>query len=217
MGVLKLGKDSYPELLAQIPSPPKVLYVKGELSEKDKFAVAVVGTRRPSEYGRRVATELTSELVKKGFTIVSGLARGIDGVAHRAALVAGGRTIAVLAHGLNMIYPPEHKDLAEAIVKSGALLSEYPGEIKVDKSHFPARNRIIAGLSLGVVVVEGASKSGTKITARLAGDYGREVFAVPGNIGNPMSAAPMELIQLGAKLVRSVEDIVDELPKGVRE
>lgn len=211
--VLSIKKPGYPYLLAQIPTPPQVLYVRGKLLPQDNYAVAVVGTRRPTSYGRKVAGQLAGELAERGVTVVSGLARGIDGVAHRAALAAGGRTIAVVAHGLDMVYPPEHTDLAAAITRRGAVVTEYPPGTRVDKSRFPARNRIIAGLCLGVVVVEGASKSGTKITARLAGEYGREVFAVPGPMGNRLSQGPMELIQLGAKLVKNVEDILEELPQ----
>ena len=212
MRQIRLVDEDYPYLLGQIPRPPKVLYVRGNLLPEDKRAVAVVGTRRPTEYGKRMAVELVTGLVKNKFTIVSGLARGIDGVAHRAALYRGGRTIAVLAHGLNMVYPPEHQALAEAIAEKGALISEWPENVKIEsKGQFPARNRIIAGLSLGVVVVEGASKSGTKITANWAAQYGREVFAIPGAVDNSMSVGPMELIKLGAKLVTSVEDIVGEL------
>ncbi|MBI4034881.1 MAG: DNA-protecting protein DprA [Candidatus Chisholmbacteria bacterium] len=210
---VRIGDEGYPYLLGQISSPPKVLYVKGELKREDSYALAVVGTRRPTSYGKMVAVELVRGLVRYGLTIVSGLARGIDGVAHRAALGAGGRTIAVLAHGLDRVYPPEHQALAETIVKQGALVSEYQVGTGISQEQFPARNRIIAGLSLGVLVVEGASRSGTKITARWAAEYGREVFAVPGPVGGAMSQGPAELIQTGAKLVTRVEDILEELPK----
>lgn len=210
--VLSIKQPGYPYLLAQIPQPPKVLYVKGGLKPKDRRAVAVVGTRWPTMYGRRVTQTLVRGLVKAGCTIVSGLARGIDGVAHQAALAVGGRTIAVVAHGLDMIYPVEHTELAKKIVQQGAVVSEWPEGVKIEaKGQFPARNRIIAGLSLGVVVIEGKSRSGSKITANWAAQYGREVWAVPGSINSVMSQAPMELIQTGAKLVTKVEDILEDL------
>ncbi len=210
--IYELGDKDYPYLLAQISDPPQRLYVKGKLVAEDRRAVAVVGTRQPTLYGRQVTRELVTGLVREGFTIISGLARGIDGEAHRAVLRAGGRTIAVLAHGLDQVYPPEHRWLAAEVVKFGALVSEFPEGAGIEKSHFPRRNRIISGLSLGVVVVEGQSRSGTKITARLAAEQGREVFAVPGMMGNPAAVGPAELIQTGAKLVTGVRDILDELP-----
>lgn len=213
MRVIKLGETEYPYLLAQIADPPKRLYVKGKLLPQDRRAVAVVGTRTPTEYGRKITRQLVAGLVKAGLTIVSGLARGIDGEAQRAAIGSGGRTIAVLAHGLDMIYPPEHSKLAQEIVQHGALVTELAVGRKIDKANFVLRNRIISGLSLGVVVIEGKSRSGTKITARLAAEQGREVFAVPGPVHSLMSQAPMELIQTGAKLVTKVEDILEELPR----
>ena len=210
---IKLGDKRYPVLLKEIADPPQVLYVRGKLLPQDNYAVAVVGTRTPTEYGRRVTRELVAGLVAAGLTVVSGLARGIDGEAHQAAMAAGGRTIAVLAHGLDRIYPQEHEELANQITQHGALITEWPAGRRIDKTNFVQRNRIISGLSLGAVVIEGKSRSGTKITARFAAEQGREVFAVPGPVNSVMSQAPMELIQTGAKLVTKVEDILEELPQ----
>lgn len=201
----------YPKILKEIDNPPQVLFVRGHFDVADSKALAVVGTRKPTPYGRDVTARLVEQLVAQGFTIVSGLARGIDGAAHRTALECGGRTIAVLGGGVDRVYPPEHIGMAAEIAKHGALISEFaPGKLPVP-GNFPARNRIISGLSLGVLVVEGAANSGTKITARLAGEQGREVFAVPGPITSRYSQAPADLIKLGAKPVTDVSDIVEEL------
>lgn len=208
---LTLKDEDYPALLKEISDPPFVLYLKGKLLPSDQKALAVVGTRKITPYGREITEKFTSWLVAQRFTIVSGLARGVDSVAHRVALGNGGRTLAVLGCGLNEIYPPEHKSLALEIAKNGALVSEYPLGMPALPTNFPLRNRIISGLSLGVLVTEGESKSGTKITAKYAAEQGREVFAVPGPITSPTSAAPSELIKLGAKLVMSLEDILEEL------
>jgi DNA processing protein len=188
------------------------LFIKGQLCEKDTNTLAVVGTRKVTPYGREVTQRLVAGLSRKGLTIVSGLARGVDGITHRTALENGGRTVAVFGSGLDQIYPPEHHELARKISENGALVSEYPpNTTKPSPGNFPARNRIVSGMSLGVLVTEGASKSGSKITAMLALDQNREVFAVPGSITSPMSAGPAELIQLGAKLVIKEADITSEL------
>ena len=209
--VVTTADQEYPELLRQVTGKPNLLYFKGKLEEVGRKAMAVVGTRKPTLYGREVTERLVSQLVGYGFTIVSGLARGIDSVAHRAAIEAGGRTLAVMATGIDKVYPPENRELAEKITQHGMLISEFaPGYIAVP-GNFPARNRIISGLSLGVLVTEGASKSGTKITAKHALDQGREVFAVPGPITSRMSEAPADLMKLGAKVVTDVADILEEL------
>jgi len=211
--IITLDESDYPELLRNSPCPPAVLYVKGELREQDQLAVAVVGTRRAGRYGAEQASKFGYLLAQAGFAVVSGLARGIDGEAHRGALLAGGRTLAVLGSGLKEIYPPEHDGLAEKIADGhGALISELPMQITPEAGHFPARNRIIAAMSLGTVVIEAPTRSGALITARLATEYNREVFAVPGPIDAPTFAGSNELIKSGrAKLVSSLEDILDEL------
>jgi len=201
----------YPARLLQIPDPPPVLYVRGLLTSEDEWAVAVVGTRRASAYGKTVTRRLVTDLAVNHVTIVSGLARGIDGEAHRAALDAGGRTIAVLGCGLDLIYPPEHRNLARDVVANGALVSEYPLGTRPEASNFPPRNRIISGLSLGVLVVEAGFKSGALITADFAADQGRDVFAVPGNLYARSNEGTNRLIQDGAKLVMGAEDILEEL------
>jgi DNA processing protein len=209
--LLLLGSPEYPSSLAEIPDPPHLLYVRGQILPSDSRAVALVGSRQFTPYGRRVAERLATGLARAGWTVVSGLARGIDGAAHRAALDAGGRTIAVLAGGLTRIYPPEHADLAQATATSGALISESAMTQEPIAGLFPGRNRLISGLSRGVVVVEAAAQSGTLITARHAGDQGRSVFAVPGPIDSPSSAGTHQLIRNGAVLVRDVDDILQEL------
>lgn len=203
----------YPPYLREIPKPPPLLYVKGKFQDIDRFAVAVVGTRRLTSYGRQITRELVSGLVSSGVTVVSGLARGIDGIAHKAALDFGGRTLAVLGSGVDRIYPAEHQGLAEKIVaeQKGAVISEYGLGVKPDARNFPQRNRIISGLSLGVIVVEAGQRSGALITSKFALEQGREVFAVPGNINSPASKGPNRLIQDGAKLVAGVEDVLEEL------
>jgi len=201
----------YPDLLRMIPDPPSYLYLRGELRSEDHRAIAIVGARRASGYGRAVTEKLSRELTAKGFTIVSGMARGIDAWAHRAALEAPGRTIAVLGCGLDILYPQEHNELRESIGRHGAVISEFPLGTPPDPVNFPKRNRVISGLSLGVVVVEAAEHSGSLITARLALEQGREVFAVPGPIGTKTSVGTHALIKQGAKLVDNVEDILDEL------
>jgi len=209
--LIRRGDGDYPELLREIPDPPPALYVRGTLLPEDRKAVALVGTRRTSDYGRRMAERLAGELAGAGITVVSGLAKGIDTVAHHAALRAGGRTLACLGCGIDVAYPYENRALAEAIVKNGALISEYAMNTPPDAWHFPSRNRVVSGLSLGVIVLEAPARSGALITAVCAADQNREVFAVPGNVDNPRSAGPHALIKDGAKLVESVEDILEEL------
>lgn len=201
----------YPPLLAEIPDPPGVLYAQGELQERDRLAIAVVGARHATPYGVTQAGKLAAGLARAGITIVSGLARGIDAAAHRAALEAQGRTIAVLGSGLLNLYPREHEELARQIVQHGAVISESPPRMPPMSGMFPQRNRIITGLSLGVVVVEAAERSGALISARHAMEQGREVFAVPGRVDSRMSRGCHRLLRDGAKLVESVEDIFEEL------
>jgi DNA processing protein len=207
---LEPGDPHYPALLASIPSPP-TLDVRGTLEPADALAVAIVGARQATPYGLEVAETLAADLAARGVTIVSGLARGIDTAAHRGALTAGGRTLAVLGHGIARVYPPENRALADAIVEHGALLSQFPATIGPLAHHFPARNRTLAGLALGVVVVEAAERSGALITAGQAGELGREVFAVPGRITSAASRGTNGLIRDGAMLVAHWTDIVAEL------
>src|SRR6185437_11867428 len=209
--LIALGTPDYPPSLANIPDPPYLLYLRGTLTAADTNAVALVGSRGCSDYGRRVAARLSAGLVRAGVTIVSGLARGIDGVAHRAALEAGGRTLAVLAGGLSRIYPPEHADLGREIETSGAVLTETSMEQKPLAGLFPVRNRIISGLSKIIVLIEAAQKSGALITASHAADQGRTVMAVPGSVDAPSSGGTHELIRKGAVLCRGVDDILEEL------
>jgi len=209
--VLTLQDPGYPAALRAIADPPQALYVRGRLVEADRMAVAVVGARRASPYGVAVGEWLGRELARSGVTVVSGLARGIDAAAHRGALAAGGRTVAVLGCGVDVAYPPDHARLLAQVVEAGAALSEYPLGTPPLRYHFPRRNRLISGLCLGVVVVEGQQDSGALITADSALEQGREVFAVPGPIFAATSALPHRLLQQGAKLVTGVEDILDEL------
>lgn len=212
ISLLTWESPGYPAYLREVDAPPPLLYVVGGLEEIDRWAVAIVGTRRVTPYGRQVTEELVTALVQNGVTIVSGLARGIDAIAHRAALQQGGRTLAVLGSGPDNIYPPEHRDLARQIVRGhGAVITEYPLGTAPDASNFPPRNRIISGFSLGVVVIEAGEPSGALITARFAMEQGRDVFAVPGNIHSPASKGTNRLIQQGAKLVTCAEDILEEL------
>lgn len=202
----------YPRALRQIYDPPAFLWMRGTLAPVDQHSLAIVGTRRATEYGRRQAEEFAAELVRQGITIVSGLAYGIDAAAHHGAVQAGGRTLAVLGSGVDRIYPAKHTRLATDIMTQGALLSEYPLGAEPDATNFPKRNRIISGLSLGTLVVEAFEKGGALITARLALEHNREVFAVPSPIHSKPGRGANRLIQQGhAKLVLSVEDILDEL------
>ena len=200
----------YPKNLAQIHDPPLALYVRGKLLAADQRAIGIVGSRHTTIYGRETAESLAYQLAHAGFTVVSGLARGIDTAAHRGALKAGGRTIAVLGGGIDCIYPPENKPLAEEISASGAVLSEFPIGRQPDKTTFPIRNRIISGLSMGVVVVEAGLTSGALITAHQALEQGRCVFAVPGRVDSPSSKGVHMLIKNGARLVENVDDILQE-------
>jgi DNA processing protein len=209
--VLTWESPAYPRLLREIADPPPVLYVKGTLTEDDAWAVAVVGTRRASAYGREVTRQLVGALARSGITIVSGLARGIDFEAHRAALDAGGRTIAVLGCGIDRVYPPEHRKLAAEIVAHGVLVSDYPLGTPPEGANFPPRNRIISGLGMGVLITEAGQGSGALITADFAAEQGRDVFAVPGSILMRGSAGTNALIQNGAKVVLSAVDILEEL------
>ncbi len=210
-----LHEGTYPSRLREIPSPPPVLYVQGNKFDPEAVAVALVGSRRSSYYAEKTARWLSEELAHAGITNVSGLARGIDTCVHDATLKAQGCTWAVLGSGLSFIYPPENKKLAAAIVENGALLSEFPMSSRPHPSSFPRRNRIISGLCVGTVVVEGSEKSGSLITARLAADQGREVMAVPGPVRSMGAAAPHLLIKSGATLVESADDILEAI--GVRE
>lgn len=212
--VLTVDDDAYPRLLREIHAPPSVLYTKGTIVPDDDRAVAIVGTRRATRYGLDVAARLAGDLARAGVTIVSGLARGIDGAAHQAALEAGGRTIAVFGTGIHEVYPPQHRHLATRIAESGALLSDYAPDRTVEAANFPARNRIIAGLSLGVIVVEAPARSGALITADFAGDQGRDVLAVPGPIFSAASAGCNQLLRDGARVVTSAQDVLDELGLG---
>ena len=209
--LLRYIDAEYPERLRAIADPPPVLYVKGALAASDERAMAIVGSRSASDYGRRVARDLARGLAQHGFTVVSGLARGIDGMAHDTALNSGGRTVAVLGSGVERAYPPEHDKLYQRIADQGAIVSELPIGTKPLAFNFPARNRLISGLSLGVVVVEATEKSGSLITASLATDQGREVFAVPGEVGSSRSRGAHRLIRQGAKLVETVDDIIEEI------
>ncbi|HZT68535.1 MAG TPA: DNA-processing protein DprA [Terriglobia bacterium] len=208
--------SAYPSLLRQISDPPLVLYVKGNVEALSGHCLAVVGSRRPSAYGLQVARKLARDLAERGLVIVSGLARGIDSAAHHGALEANGKTIAVQGRGMDRIYPSENKRLAERIAESGAVISEFPMGTGPTPENFPIRNRIISGLSLGVMVVEASEYSGSLITARLATEQNREVFAVPGNITAAQSFGPNHLIKQGAKLVDEWMDVVDEFPPEVR-
>ena len=203
--------DRFPQLLEQIPNPPPLLYVDGDADILHLPALAIVGSRNPSKGGERNAYEFAHHLAGIGFTIVSGLAQGIDTAAHRGALAAGGKTIAFLGHGIDRIYPASNKALAEEIAASGALVSEFPLGTHPGRELFPQRNRLISGLSLGTLVVEAARRSGSLITARLAGEQGREVFALPGSIHNPLARGCHQLIRQGAKLVETSDDIVAEI------
>jgi len=204
-------EDSYPTILKEIYDSPMLLFYKGDLNWNDCIFFGVVGTRKLTSYGRRAIEEIISQLTLQGITIVSGMARGGDSVAHKVAIDSGGKTVAVLGSGFDHLYPPENKKLAQEIIENGALLSEFPPHIEPRRQHFPMRNRIISGLSLGVLVVEASEKSGTLITANCALEQNREVFALPGSIFSPYSKGPAKLIKMGAKLVSSVEDILEEL------
>lgn len=204
--------DDYPRMLKEVCDPPGVLFVRGRLRETDALAVAIVGTRHPTAYGKQQAERLAGGLARAGLTVISGLARGVDGVAHRAAMAAGGRTIAVLGSGVMNIYPPEHKDLSDDIARSaGAVISENPPMTAPQGGMFPQRNRIISGMTLGTIVVEAAYRSGALITARHAMEQNREVFAVPGRVDCRMAGGCNRLIRDGATLIESVDDVLEQL------
>jgi len=209
--IINLADERYPPVLKRIYDPPPVLYIKGSLAGSDNLAIAIVGTRRCSLYGQEQSSRLAHFLSSAGFTICSGMARGIDSAAHQGALSAGGRTIAVQGCGLANIFPPENKKLFELIAESGACISELPLRYEPLSENFPPRNRIIAGLSLGTIVVEAGLYSGALITARAALENNREVMAVPGKIDSPLSKGAHQLIKQGAKLVESVEDVMEAL------
>jgi DNA processing protein len=209
--LIRLGDDMYPELLAGIASPPAQLYVNGDPEILHLPALAIVGSRNPTTGGAQTAFEFARHLGATGFCIVSGLAQGIDAAAHRGALSAGAPTIAFLGHGIDRVYPAANRDLARDIAKRGALVSEFPLGTAPGRALFPQRNRLISGLCLGTLVVEAARRSGSLITARLAAEEGREVFAIPGSIHNPLSRGCHQLIRQGAKLVEAADDILSEL------
>ena len=209
--ILTWEDEAYPQRLKEIDQPPPVLYIRGEYLPDDLFAVAIVGTRRVTAYGRQITEELSSFLAANGITVVSGLARGVDSIAHQTALKAGGRTIGVLGSGVDKIYPPEHRALAEKMMESGAIISDYAPGTPPDASNFPPRNRIISGLSLAVVVIEAGETSGALITAEFAAEQGREIFAVPGSILAPQSKGTNKLIQNGALPLLSVNDLMQAL------
>jgi len=211
VAILTEADEAYPRLLREIHDPPGVLFVRGSFEPQDALSMAIVGTRHATQYGLRQASRLASSFARAGLTVVSGLARGIDGAAHRGALEAGGRTIAVLASGVMNIYPPEHDRLAEEVTAHGALISEAPPRAEPLAGAFPQRNRLISGLSLGSVIVEAAERSGALITARLATEQGREVFAVPGRIDQRTSRGCHRLLRDGAKLVETADDVLEEL------
>ena len=209
--VMTWDDAAYPRRLKEINGAPPVLYVQGEISDTDQWAVAMVGTRRITAYGRQAANDLAGELARNGITIVSGLARGVDAVAHQASLKNGGRTFAVLGSGVDVIYPPEHRRLAEEITDQGALISDYPPQTAPEATNFPPRNRIISGLSQAVIVIEAGEKSGALITAAFAAEQGREVFALPGNIYAPQSKGANRLIKEGAQILTSAQDVLEFL------
>ena len=213
ISLLTWRSDDYPSYLHEIPQSPPLLYLKGKLIKADRWAIAIVGTRRLTSYGRQITLELTRGLVSAGVTIVSGLARGIDSIAHKTAVEMGGRTIAVLGSGLDCLYPPENRKLADRIVENeqGVILSEYALGVQPEAKNFPPRNRVISGLSIGTIVIEAGAKSGALITSQFAVEQNRDVFAVPGQINSPASKGTNQLIQQGAKLVTCVDDILEEL------
>ncbi|MCS7229190.1 MAG: DNA-processing protein DprA [Candidatus Kryptonium sp.] len=210
--ILTLWDSDYPDLLRKIYDPPVVLFVRGNLIEKDKYSIAIVGTRTPTPYGKIICERFAVELTKINLTIISGFARGIDTIAHTSALKSGGRTIAVLGSGVDYIYPPENRKIVESVISNGAIVSEFPMGTKPDAMNFPRRNRIISGMSLGVLIIETSKTGGAMITAEFANDQNREVFAVPGNIDSVKSQGTNFLIkQNKAKLVENVEDIIEEI------
>ena len=214
--LLNWTEPEYPQTLLQIYDPPVLLYVRGDVQILNLPSLGIVGTRRPTLYGTQMAQRLGRDLAARGLVIASGLARGIDAIGHQGALDANGRAIGVLGTGIDVCYPKENKKLYEKVLERGAIISEFPLRTHPAPENFPVRNRIVAGMPLGVVVIEGAQYSGSLITARLAMEFGREVFGVPGNVTQPVSFAPNLLIKQGAKLVTNAEDVIEELPTPVR-
>jgi len=214
--VVHWREPEYPQTLLQIYDPPVMLYVRGDTSVLNAPGLSIVGTRRPTVYGTQMAERMGKDLAKRGLVIVSGLARGIDAIAHQGATSVGGRAIGVLGTGIDICYPKENKKLYEKVLERGAIISELPTGSHAAPENFPVRNRIIAGMPLGVVIVEGKEHSGSLITARLAMEFGREVFGVPGNATQEVSFAPNQLIKQGAKLVTNAEDVIEELPTPIR-
>jgi DNA processing protein len=215
-GLLNWTEPEYPQTLLQIYDPPVLLYVRGDAQVLNLPSLSIVGTRKPTLYGTHMAQRLGRDLAARGLVIVSGMARGIDAIGHQGAMDAHGRAIGVLGTGIDVCYPKENKKLYEKVLERGAIISEFPLRTHPAPENFPVRNRIVAGMPLGVVVVEGAQYSGSLITARLAMEFGREVFGVPGNATQPVSFAPNQLIKQGAKLVTCAEDVIEELPTPVR-
>ena len=215
-GLLNWTEPEYPQSLLQIYDPPVLLYIRGDPQVLNLPSLSIVGTRRPTLYGTQMAQRLGRDLASRGLVIISGLARGIDAVGHQGAMDAGGRAIGVLGTGIDVCYPKENKKLYEKVLERGAIISEFPLRTHPAPENFPVRNRIVAGMPLGVIVVEGAQYSGSLITARLAMEFGREVFGVPGNATQAASFAPNQLIKQGAKLVVCAEDVIEELPTPVR-
>jgi DNA processing protein len=214
--LLNWTEPEYPQTLLQIYDPPVLLYVRGDPQVLNLPSLSIVGTRRPTLYGTQMAQRLGRDLAARGLVIVSGMARGIDAIGHQGAMDANGRAIGVLGTGIDVCYPKENKKLYEKVLGRGAIISEFPLRTHPAPENFPVRNRIVAGMPLGVVVIEGAQYSGSLITARLAMEFGREVFGVPGNVTQPVSFAPNQLIKQGAKLVTCAEDVIEELPTPVR-
>ena len=210
--VLAINDSAYPMLLKEIADPPPLLYVRGELGQPDAPSITIVGTRSPTNYGKTISRQLSQQLAESGVTVISGFARGIDTCAHQGALQANGRTIAVLGNGLSQIYPAENRELADEIMKSGALISEFPMAVPPFPKNFPRRNRVVSGMSSGTVVVEASIRSGSLITARHAAEQGREVFAVPGQIFSNQSKGSHQLINQGAKLINAIDDIWEAFP-----
>ena len=210
--LLAINDSTYPMLLKEIADPPPLLYVRGELGQPDAPSITIVGTRSPTNYGKTISRQLSQQLAESGVTVISGFARGIDTCAHQGALQANGRTIAVLGNGLSQIYPAENRELADEIMKSGALISEFPMAVPPFPKNFPRRNRVVSGMSSGTVVVEASIRSGSLITARHAAEQGREVFAVPGQIFSNQSKGSHQLINQGAKLINAIDDIWEAFP-----
>jgi DNA processing protein len=214
--LLSWSDPEYPQSLLQIYDAPVLLYVRGDAQVLNLPSISIVGTRRPTLYGTQMADRMGREIAARGVVVVSGMARGIDALAHKGAMTVNGRAVGVLGTGINVCYPKENKKLYEKVLERGAIVSEFPLGTHPAPENFPIRNRIVAGMPLGVVVVEGAQYSGSLITARLAMEFGREVFGVPGNVTQPVSFAPNQLIRQGAKLVTNGADVIEDLPTPVR-